>query len=260
MIQIRQQHPLYRCKNPFAGMAYVTQKGSWRKKSPSANIYFSSATAQSKKPVYHGPMIPKFSVVKPYWEHWQCVTLPCIPLPPPQTGLLVPLCVPLLASELFGTCSMAALSPSHLMSPLLFMGPFRSGVTQTWSPHISQHFWLWLNSLVQSVTEPVKMKARKYFPCYHLVLSLSLWQSLNLRMVEVDKDVWRSSTPTTWSKNGQLQQVAQHIVQSGLEHLQGWRQWITLCWNQRHLNHSPMENISVCTDSSRFFSFSSNTL
>lgn len=129
-------------------MAYVTQKGSWRRKTPFTNIYFSSGIAQPTKPEYHGPMIPKFSVVKPYLRKVAMGNTSLHPAPFPQTGLLVPPCVALLASYLSGTCSMAALSPSHLMSLLLLMGPFRSTVTQMWSPHISQHFWLWLSSMV----------------------------------------------------------------------------------------------------------------
>lgn len=177
-------------------MAYVTQKGSWRKKTPFTSMYFSSGTAQPTKPVYHGPMIPKFSVVKPYLRKLAMCNTSLHPAPFLEIGLLVPPCVPLLASNFSGTCSMATLSPSHLTSPLLFMGPFLSGVTQVWSPHLSQHFWLWLNPLVGKprckLTEPVKMKARKDSPCYHLVLSLSPLTSEWLRLTRTSGDhpVW----------------------------------------------------------------------
>lgn len=45
---------------------------------------------------------------------------------------------------------------------------------------------------------------------------------------EVGKDLWRSSHPTTWSKQGHLHTAVCH-VQVGFEYLQGWRQllWTT---------------------------------
>lgn len=70
---------------------------------------------------------------------------------------------------------MVALSPSHLMSPLLFMGLFLSRVTQTLCLLVlllvaELSGW---ETLVQTVTQPVKMKARKDFPFCRFVLSLS---------------------------------------------------------------------------------------
>lgn len=41
-------------------------------------------------------------------------------------------------------------------------------------------------------------------------------------MNEIGKDLWRSSTSTPCSKQGQLQQLAQDCVQVGFEYLQGW--------------------------------------
>lgn len=110
MIYIRQQHPLYRCKNPFACMAYVNQKGSRRKKIPFANISFSFGTAQPTKPVHHGQMIPSFSAVEfcsgklamsifslhPRLSNWAFSSplspflIQCLPCPP--TAFLVPYC------------------------------------------------------------------------------------------------------------------------------------------------------------------------
>lgn len=47
--------------------------------------------------------------------------------------------------------------------------------------------------------------------------------SQNHRLVEVGRDVWRSSSPSPCSKQGELEQVAQGRVRSGFEYLQGWR-------------------------------------
>jgi len=42
-------------------------------------------------------------------------------------------------------------------------------------------------------------------------------------MVEVGKDLWRSSSPTPQLKQGPLEPFAQDYVQSAFELLQGWR-------------------------------------
>ena len=43
------------------------------------------------------------------------------------------------------------------------------------------------------------------------------------RMVEVGRDLWRSSGPTSLLKQGHLKLVAQDHVQMDFEDLQGWR-------------------------------------
>jgi len=41
-------------------------------------------------------------------------------------------------------------------------------------------------------------------------------------MVEVSRDLWRSTSPTALRKQGQPEQVAQGHVELGCEYLQGW--------------------------------------
>ena len=43
----------------------------------------------------------------------------------------------------------------------------------------------------------------------------------NHRIVEVGRDLWRSSGPTTLLKQGHLEQVVQDCVQTAFEYLQG---------------------------------------
>ena len=45
---------------------------------------------------------------------------------------------------------------------------------------------------------------------------------LNHRMVEVGRDLWRSSGPNPLLKQGHLEPVAQDHVQMAFEYLQGW--------------------------------------
>lgn len=162
-------------------MAYATQKGSWRKKAPFANVYFSSGTTQPTKPVCHGPMIPKFSVTILAWQNWPSLTPLCNQVASPKLSFSSTLCP---SSYLWGTFSLPSLFPS-----LLFMGPFPTGVTDT-----------------------VKMKTKwKQGKAFHFTVYFHHshhWQSPHLRIVEFDKDLWGSTSPTPWSKQSQLEQVA----------------------------------------------------
>ena len=65
-----------------------------------------------------------------------------------------------------------------------------------------------------------------FLPCFILPLLrclLSCFESQNHRMVEVGRDLWRSSGPTPVLKQGHLELVAQAHGQMAFEYLQGWR-------------------------------------
>lgn len=52
---------------------------------------------------------------------------------------------------------------------------------------------------------------------------MSVTESQYHRMVEVGRDLWRSSCPALLLKQGHLEPVAQDHVQMAFEYLQGWR-------------------------------------
>ncbi|KAK4810494.1 hypothetical protein QYF61_004274, partial [Mycteria americana] len=59
--------------------------------------------------------------------------------------------------------------------------------------------------------------------CPFQVLNQYHWPVVNHRMVEVGRDLWRSSGPTPLCQQGHLEPVAQDHVQTAFEHLQGGR-------------------------------------
>lgn len=63
--------------------------------------------------------------------------------------------------------------------------------------------------------------------------------SQNERLDEVGRDLWMSSGPAPWLRQGYLEPPAQDPVQTAFRHLQGWRYWqgwgSPSCWAEEIL-------------------------
>jgi len=76
-------------------------------------------------------------------------------------------------------------------------------------------------------------------------------------MVEVGRQLLRSTGPTPLLKQGHLEQVVQDCVQSSFEHLQGWRFHILSGQPVPAFDHSHSEKVLgffLCSDTCSYWS------